>query len=259
MTLVPTAVLGIVIISLVALLAVAGVVLMQRQMPVEVRKSRTTGLSQINQGLGAMFGVIVGFSAFLVLNRYHAAQQTVQSEAGDLEEIYRLSQPLPGSKQEQIQGLAVSYARVVVGEEWPLMRQGRTSSRADALAEELRGSIQDGYKTTTGTEQQFFAEELAVMDDLDEDRDARLIDVRIGLPAILWVALVVLGTTIIGFSFLVGMESRRLHILTVGVLATGIALVLFTIFVLDHPYGTDFRVGPQPFELVLHEMEGKDA
>ena len=117
MTQVPTAVLGIVIISLVALLAVAGVVLMQRQMPVEVRKSRTTGLSQINQGLGAMFGVIVGFSAFLVLNRYHAAQQTVQSEAGDLEEIYRLAQPLPEAKQKQIQGLATSYARVVVDEE----------------------------------------------------------------------------------------------------------------------------------------------
>jgi hypothetical protein len=48
-------------------------------------------------------------------------------------------------------------------------------------------------------------------------------------------------------------------VLTVASLATGIALVLFTIFVLDHPYGTDFGVGPQPIELVLHEMERKDA
>jgi hypothetical protein len=254
----PTAVLGILIISLAVLLAVAGVVLMERQMPVEVRKSRTTGLSQISGGLGAMFGVIVGFSAFLVLNKYHAAQQTVQSEAGDLEEIYRLAQPLPEPKQEQVQGLVVSYARVVVDEEWPLMREGRWSPRADALAEELRRSIQDGYKTSTGANQQFFGEELDVMDELDEDREARLIDVRIGLPSILWVALIVLGASIIGLTYLIGMESHRLHLLTVGTLATGIALVLFTIFVLDRPFGTDFRVGSQPFELVLHEM-GKDA
>ena len=118
-------------------------------------------------------------------------------------------------------------------------------------------SIQDGYKTSTGAEQQFFAEELDVIDDLDEDREARLIDVRIGLPGILWIALIGLGTSIIGLAYLVGMESRRLHLLTVATLATGIALVLFTIFVLDRPFGTDFRVGPQPFELVLHEMEGK--
>ena len=252
---VPTAILGILIISLVALLAVAGAVLMQRQMPAEVRKSRTTGLQQISAGLGAMFGVIVGFSAFLVLNKYHAAQQTVQSEAGDLEEIYRLAQPLPEPKRDQIQGLAASYARVVVDEEWPLMRQNRTSPRADALAEELRRSIQEGYKTTTGGELRFLGEQLDVMEELEEDREARLIALRTRLPSILWVALVVLGTTIIGLSYLVGMESHRLHLLSVGVLATGIASVLFTIFVLDRPFGTDFGVGQQPFELLLHEIE----
>jgi hypothetical protein len=255
----PTAVLGILIISLAVLLAVAGVVLMERQMPVEVRKSRTTGLSQISGALGAMFGVIVGFSAFLALNQYHAAQQTVQSEASNIEEIYHLAQPLPEPKQEQIQGLAVSYARVVVDEGWPAMREGRWSPHDDALAEELRRSIQDGYKTSTGANQQFFGEELDVIDELDEDRDARLIAVRTGLPTILRVALVVLGTTIIGFSFLVGMESHRLHLLTVGSLAAGIALVLFTIFVLDRPFGTDFGVKPQPFELVLDEMQGKNT
>jgi uncharacterized membrane protein YidH (DUF202 family) len=83
----PTAVLGVLIILLAVLCAVAGANLVQRRMPADQRKSRTTGLQQISAGLGAMFSVIVGFSAFLVLNKYHAAQLTVQSEAGDLEEI----------------------------------------------------------------------------------------------------------------------------------------------------------------------------
>jgi hypothetical protein len=39
-------------------------------------------------------------------------------------------------------------------------------------------------------------------------------------------------------------------------LAAGVALVLFTIAVLDHPFGTDVRIGPRPFELVLHQIEG---
>jgi hypothetical protein len=55
------------------------------------------------------------------------------------------------------------------------------------------------------------------------------------------------------------MESHLLHLLTVGALATGITLVLFTIGILDRPFGTDFRVEPQPFELVLHEIGGKGA
>jgi hypothetical protein len=77
------------------------------------------------------------------------------------------------------------------------------------------------------------------------------------LPAILWAALVVLATLLVVFSYLIGMESRQLHLLTVAALATGIALVLFTIGILDRPFSTDFRVGPQPFELVLHEFGGR--
>ena len=136
------------------------------------------------------------------------------------------------------------------------MEEDRTSPRADALIEELRSSIQEGYRTSSGAEQDFFGEELDVMDELDEARDARLLAVHQRLPAILWIALAVLAIATIGFSSLVGMENRRLHLLTVGVLATGITLVLFTIAILDRPFGTDFRVQPQPFELLLHEIEG---
>ena len=252
----PTAVLGLLLVLLAVLLAVVGVTLVHNRIPVELRQSHTVPLGLINAGLTAMFSVIVGFSAFLVLGEYSDAQQTVQSEAGNLEEIYRLSQPLPEPKQAQVQGLAASYARVVVGEEWPLMRQVKASPRADALAEELRGRIQEGYRTTTGTEQEIFGKELDVMDELDEDREARLIAMRQRLPSMLWTALVVLAIAIIGLSYLVGMESHRIHMLSVGALAVGITLVLFTVGILDRPFGTDFGIGPQPFKLVLDEIGG---
>jgi hypothetical protein len=253
---VPTAVLGFLIVSLVALVAVAGAAAVQRWVSVEVRKTHTTGLAQIQGALGAMFGVIVGFSAFLVLNKHHTTIQTVETEAADVEEIYRLAEPLPEAKQERVQRLAASYARVVVEEEWPMMGQGKSSPRADALIEELRESIQEGYRTSTGTEQEILGKELDVVDELDEDRAARLIAMRQRLPSILWGALVVLAIAIMGLSHLVGMKSRRVHMLSAGALAVGITLVLFMVGVLDRPFGTDFGLRPQPFELVLGEIGG---
>ena len=252
----PTAVLGFLIVSLVVLVAVAGAAAVQRWVSVEVRNTRTTGLGQIQGALAAMFGVIIGFSAFIVLNKYHTALETVQTEAADLVEIYRLSEALPEAKREPVQRLAASYARVVVEVEWPMMRQGKRSPRADALIRELRGSIQEGYKTSTGTARYFFGEQLGVMDELDSDREARLLILRQDLPLILWIALVVLGTLLVGFSYMIGMESRLLHLLSIGVMAGGITLVLFTIAELDQPFGMSPRVTPEPFELVLHEMEG---
>jgi hypothetical protein len=51
------------------------------------------------------------------------------------------------------------------------MGQGRTSLRADALRNELHRSIQEGYKTSTGTEQAFFGQQLDEVDELDEARE----------------------------------------------------------------------------------------
>jgi hypothetical protein len=44
--------------------------------------------------------------------------------------------------------------------------------------------------------------------------------------------------------------------LSAGALAVGITLVLFMVGGLDRPFGTDFGLKPQPFELVLNEIEG---
>jgi hypothetical protein len=51
---------------------------------------------------------------------------------------------------------------VVVDEEWPLMREGRTSPRAKVLADELRRSVQE-FEPTTNREQALYAQELEAL------------------------------------------------------------------------------------------------
>jgi hypothetical protein len=144
---------------------------------------------------------------------------------------------------------------VVVEEEWSLMRQGQASPRAQVLADNLRSAIQE-FKPTTNNEQVVYAQELDAVNDLDEDRVTRLLDVGQGLPPLLWIALFILVIPMLLFSCLVGIEDTRLHMLGVAALVGGIAVVMITIFALDNPFGTEFRVGPQPFEFVLHKIEG---
>ncbi len=86
------------------------------------------------------------------------------------------------------------------------MREGRTSERAGELAEELRASIQD-FEPGTQSEQALRSQGLEQLDDLDEYRALRLLEVREGLPPILWVVLVVGGVITVAFTFLFGMET----------------------------------------------------
>jgi hypothetical protein len=94
---------------------------------------------------------------------------------------------------------------VVVEEEWPLLPQGRSSPRAQELSDDLRSAIQE-FDPSTTTEQIIYTQELNAVNDLDEDRETRLLDARLRLPDILWVALVGLTICMLILSWLLGIE-----------------------------------------------------
>ena len=242
------------ILSLATLFAVAGLVFAQHRVPLELRQSHNVPLGLIYGALYVAFGVIVGFSAYLVLDKYTASQTTVVNEAGTVRALYYLAGQFPESQRDQIQELLTSYARVVVDEEWPLMREGQQSPRAAALNQQITESV-DGLQPSTNAEQALYSQALQRDYELNQNRDSRLLYAREGLPPILWVVLGVLAVIIVLFAYFVGMESARLHVLAVAALTAGFVLTLFVIIVLDRPFAGDLRVSPEAFKIVLNEIE----
>jgi hypothetical protein len=90
---------------------------------------------------------------------------------------------------------------------------------------------------------------------LGDARRARLVAAQESLPTVLWVVLIVGGIVVVGFAYLFGMENTGAHALMVAALAGVIALVLFTIAAMDHPFSGGARIGPEAFELVLNRFE----
>ena len=82
-----TVLLGVVVLSLAVLAAVTGLMLAQRWIPLELRKSHNLTIGIIYAALYVTFGVIIGFSAYIALNKYTMAQQTVVDEAGTVRSI----------------------------------------------------------------------------------------------------------------------------------------------------------------------------
>ncbi len=154
------------------------------------------------------------------------------------------------------------YAKEVVDEEWPLMEQGRTPlmehTRATpsgwVLIDDIRATLQ-GYEPRTEAGQELYAEGLDQVQRLADARRMRLVASEESIPAVLWVVLVVGGVVVVGFAYLFGLENTWAHRLMVASLAGVIALVLFTIGVLDHPFSGGARIGTGAFELVLNRFE----
>ena len=136
------------------------------------------------------------------------------------------------------------------------MKEGRSSSRVEAHLEELRRSVQ-GYEPQTDAQDALYATALAEVDELEENRELRLLAVNHCIPYIVWVVLVVGGVLTIAFTYLFGMQSTRLHAVAVAGFTVLVSLVLHTIGVLDYPFNSSgVRVQPDAFEQVLRQIGG---
>src|SRR5215208_7968764 len=120
------------------LVAVVGLVLVQRLVPPERREEHNDVAGFIYAVLGVAYAVVLAFMLISVWQDYNTAQTNVESEANELAGVYFLASRLPESERTHVQDLARTYARVVVEQEWPMMEQGETSPHADSLVRQLR-------------------------------------------------------------------------------------------------------------------------
>ena len=251
----PTAVYGVLIVLVIVLVAVGGLVLVQRVFPSALRQKHNDVAGFIYAVVGIVYAVLLALVVVAAWEEHEAAKGTVDSEANELAELYWLAHKLPEGEQRRIQGLARSYAHVVIDEEWPLLGQeDQTNARAWELLDEMRLAVQD-VEVSSRADQVLYEQGLEGLHDLADARRTRLVEADEGIPAVLWVVLVVGGLVTVGFTYLFGLENTRVHRLMVGALAGVIALAIFTIGALEYPFSGGARVDPGAFELVLERFE----
>lgn len=245
---------GLFVVCVSVLVAVLGLFLVQRLVPATVRKEHNDVAGFIYAVLGVAYAVLLGLVIIAVWENFAEARDTADQEANELAEIAWLAHGMPEPERGRLQELSRSYAEVVVEEEWPLMREGESSPRAWATIDEIRLTL-EGVEPRTRVDELLYQQSLERVHDLNDARRARLVDTEEGLPAILWVVLLVGGLIVVGFTYLFGLENSTVHTLMVGALASIIALALFTVGALDYPFGTGVQVQPAAFELTLDRLE----
>jgi hypothetical protein len=249
-----TLIVGVLVVSLSVLLALAGLFVARRLVPATHLESSNVVAGAIYMPLSGLFGILIAFTSFLVWQQYNAAHVTAEEEASRLAAIYWHAEGLPASERQQVQELANSYAQVVIEEEWSLMGEGQESSQAWAIVDELRRSI-DWFEPSTSMEQTLHARQVTLVDELMEDRRLRLLQSREGVPPVLKEVLLIGTAMIVGFSYLFGVKDFRVHMVMVAILTTIIVSVLCSIEAIEYPFTGDVRVPPDAFELILNRFE----
>jgi hypothetical protein len=171
-----------------------------------------------------------------------------------VQELHRLAEGFPEEERREVQDLAESYARTVIEEGWPLMREGRVSAKAGTISVELRRGVL-AFEPRAEGEGDLYAQALSLVAELDQNRALRLLEVREGIPSILWVVLVLGGAATVCFTYLLGVRAEWLHGFMIAAYTLVLALTLYTIGALDYPFDGVAQVGPDAFEAALSRME----
>ena len=236
------------------LVAVVGLVLVQRLVPPNLREEHNNVAGFIYAVLGVAYGVLLGLVLVAVWQDYKTAQTTVESEANELAGVYFLASRFPEPERTRVQDHARTYARVVV-EEWPMMERGQTIPRANSLVRELRLKLLEFDPRTKG-EQVLYERGLAQVHDVADARRLRLLQVREGIPDLLWVVLVAGGVITVFFAYLFGLNSNLAHALMVAALTLVVCSILFTIAEFDYPFSGAVKIQPDAFREVLGSFGG---
>ena len=173
-------------------------------------------------------------------------------------EIAWLAHRLPEPERHVLQEEARAYAQEVVDTEWPQMEQGLEGVQSFPegwdLIDDIRATLQE-VEPSTAAEQDYHAQGIDQIQRLYDARRMRFVAAQQGIPGVLWVVLVFGGVVTVGFTYLFGMRNSWAHRLMVMSLTAVIALVLFAIVAMDHPFSGGASVGPEAFEQILERFE----
>jgi hypothetical protein len=251
-----TTILGILVVSLASSIAVAGLLLVRRLTSLNLHEEEHNAVAGfIYSVLGVAYAVVLGFVLISVWERYEMASETVDQEAAALVAVYFHASVLPDSDRRQIQQLAKSYAQVVIDEEWPMMEDGQSSPHAWALMDQIRQSLQN-LEHGTLDEQVTYDHGLTRAHELSDARRLRLFEANARIPTILWIILLAGGVITVGFTYLFGLTSTRVHTFMVVALTVFVTSILFTIYTLEHRFSGDTGLPPEAFEQALGRIEG---
>jgi Protein of unknown function (DUF4239) len=253
---------GLLIVVVATVVAVGGMVVVQRLVPTERRKEHNDVAGFIYAVVGVSYAVLLGLMLIAVWEQWNAAEEVTSDEANQLAGIFYFAHAVPQPEGRHIQELARSYAQEVVEEEWPAMEQGKSSPKAWATLDELRATIL-GLDPPTSAQQVPYSQArynqiLDQLHGLGDGRRERLLAASGGLPTILWVVLIGGGIITVAFTYLFGLENTLVHTLMVASLALIIALSLFSVAALDHPYKGDVRIHPDAFEQVRQRFHSSE-
>ena len=203
--------------------------------------------------IALFYGITLGLVAVGTWQVYQDVDTKVDQEASALAVLYRDVSYFPEPKRSELQTDLRTYARTAIDLEWPLQRRGIVPLNPAGVVNPIQAHLAN-FEPATESQKVLLAEAHRELSRLIELRRLRLKTVTAGLPASLWVVLLVGVVLNIAVSWFFHMRSESMHFWMTVMLSAILGLLIFLLAAMDHPFRGKISVGPEAFELVYDQL-----
>jgi hypothetical protein len=203
--------------------------------------------------IGLYYGITLGLVAVGTWQAYSDVDTKVDQEASALAALYRDVSNLPEPKRSELQADLREYTRRLIDVVWPLQRRGIAPQSAAGVVSTIQRHLATFEPASEG-QKTMHAEAYREFSRIVELRRARLKSVTSGLPASLWVVLLVGAVVNIAVTWFFHMRSQSMHFWMTVMFSGLLGLLIFLLAALDNPFRGKISVGPQAFEMVYEQL-----
>lgn len=196
-----------------------------------------------------LFALLTGFLAADIGDRNRQALRAVQTEAGELRNIYTLSVASVVDMRD-IRIALKDYARAAAEEEWPQMVKGGNAASTSTAYDTLLREISDPSVTRNASAAVHSAL-LSAAVRVGTARTDRLSLSSDHTNDLKWISVLILGVMTQIALGLVHLEKPRALLAALTVFSTAAVVALGLIALQEHPFQGTFRVSPAPLERLL--------
>lgn len=244
-----------VILSAVVGPSIIGFVIVQRLVPVSVRRAHNEVAGFVFSVVGVMYGVLLAFVVIVVWEQYSESRVNTRHESSVAVSLqHAMGAYADASDSPDLRPALLGYLHEIVAGEFPVMAAQRRLPPVSQALEAIWQGVQ-GLSPTSLRQQVLYGELIGKLNELERLRAERLGDAHEELPHVIWLALIAGAVLTIGFAFFLGTENVSAHGVMIAVLGALVGVVFYVIVELDHPFSGAVSIGAEGFQDIIEMIE----
>ena len=254
---IPPFVLLILAIALAVAIACAGEIFVHRRFRESNFVPETDVAGFIVAVVGTLYAVVLGFVTIVVWQHYEDARAHVASETASVGDMWHNAVSLPQPVRSDIRGDMLAYARIMVDDEWPMMRNGNFSPEGDRLIMDATTAVGQMVPHNLG-QANGQAATMHLLNELHDARLERLASNHAAVSAFQWVVLFIGAFVVLTFCFLFSVERLGAHLMMTSAVAVLIASLFVLIFELQYPFRSSLGVTSETWSGLIQHIGDMD-